>query len=194
MLEFFNNVYNFIMGLIIGSSFYGPIIACFLIFIESIMPVLPLFVFITILFISYGYFWGYIISYILTCLGCYFSFYLCRKYLRNYFIKKVRKINKFNNSMKIIDDISLTNLSLLIAIPFTPAFAVNIAAAISNMDFKKYAISIIIGKIFMVAFWGFIGTTLIESLKNPKIMIIIIFMMIIVYIISKIVNKKLKIE
>lgn len=194
MLNIFNNIYVFIIELITGSSFYGPIIACFLIFVESIIPALPLFVFITILFISYGYFVGYLISYILTCLGCLFSFYLCRKYLRTYFIKKVRKMEKFNNFMKIIDKISVSNLSMLIAIPFTPAFAINIAAAISNMDFKKYAVSIIIGKIFMVAFWGFIGTSLVESLKNPKIMIIIIIMTGITFLISKIVNKKLKIE
>lgn len=193
MLDLFDNVYNFIMALITGSSFYGPIIACLLIFFESIIPILPLFVFITILFISYGFLWGYIISYILTCLGCFFSFYLCRKYLRKYFIKKVRKINKLNSFMKIIDNISLSNLSLLIALPFTPAFLVNIAAAISDMEFKKYAVAIIIGKLFMVAFWGFIGTSLIESLKNPKIMIIIALMMLVVYIISKLVNKKLKI-
>lgn len=194
MLDFLNDIYVFLMELINGSSFYGPIIACLLIFVESIIPALPLFVFITILFISYGYLLGYIISYILTCLGCFFSFYLCRKFLRKYFIKKVRKIDKFNSFMKIIDKISVSNLSVLIAIPFTPAFLVNIAAAISNMDFKKYAISIIIGKLFMVAFWGFIGTSLVESLKNPKIMIIIGIMLLITYAVSKLVNKKLKIE
>lgn len=189
-----NSVYEFIMMLITGSSFYGPIIACLLIFFESIIPVLPLCVFITILFLSYGFLWGYIISYLLTCLGCFFSFYLCRKYFRNYFNKRIRKIEKLDKFMKIIDNISLSNLSLLIALPFTPAFLVNVAASISDMKFKKFAISIIIGKLFMVAFWGFIGTSLIESLKNPKIMILIVLMMIIVYLISKIVNKKLKIE
>jgi uncharacterized membrane protein YdjX (TVP38/TMEM64 family) len=189
-----NSIYEFIMMLITGSSFYGPIIACLLIFFESIIPVLPLCVFITILFLSYGFLWGYIISYLLTCLGCFFSFYLCRKYFRNYFNKRIRKIEKLDKFMKIIDNISLSNLSLLIALPFTPAFLVNVAASISDMKFKKFAISIIIGKLFMVAFWGFIGTSLIESLKNPKIMILIVLMMIIVYLISKIVNKKLKIE
>ena len=189
-----NSVYEFIMMLITGSSFYGPIIACLLIFFESIIPVLPLCVFITILFLSYGFLWGYIISYLLTCLGCFFSFYLCRKYFRNYFNKRIRKIEKLDKFMKIIDNISLSNLSLLIALPFTPAFLVNVAASISDMKFKKFATSIIIGKLFMVAFWGFIGTSLIESLKNPKIMILIVLMMIIVYLISKIVNKKLKIE
>ena len=64
----------------------------------------------------------------------------------------------------------------------------------SNMDTKKYLISIIIGKIFLVYFWGFIGTSLIESISNPKILIEIGIMMLIAFILSKIVNKKYRIE
>ena len=32
----------------------------------------------------------------------------------------------------------ITNLILVIAIPFTPAFLINIAAAIANIDKKKF--------------------------------------------------------
>lgn len=194
MGELLNNIYNYIMELISSSSLYGPLLACLLIFLESILPVLPLFVFITIIFIAYGYFWGYLISYILTSLGCFFAFYLCRKFLTNFFEKKVRKIKEFDKLMKKIDDMKLSNLVLLIAIPFTPAFLINIAAALSKIEFKKFAIAILIGKLSLVAFWGFIGTSLVESLKNPKIIIIIIIMLLIAYIISKIVAKKLHIK
>ena len=96
--------------------------------------------------------------------------------------------------MTKIDKISLSNLSLIIAVPFTPAFAVNIASSLSEMQFKKFFFAILIGKIFLVFFWGFIGTSLIESLKNPKILIIIGIMLIIAYILSKYATKKLDIE
>ena len=167
-----NEVYNFLMNLVNSSSIYGPIFACILIFIESVLPVLPLFVFITIVFVSFGYLSGFLISYILTILGCFFSFYLCRTFLKNFFKKKIRKIDKFDKIMKRIDKIKLSNLVLLISVPFTPAFLINIASALSEMNFKKFAISIMIGKIFIVFFWGFIGTSFVESLKNPKIMLI----------------------
>ena len=189
-----NSIYNYIMSLISSSVVFGPILACLLIFLESILPVLPLFVFITIIFIAYGYVIGYLISYILTCLGCFCAFFLCRKYLKNFFEKKIRKNNFFDKFMKKIDKMSLSNIVILIAIPFTPQFVINVAAALSKMSFKKYMISILIGKLFLVAFWGFIGTSLVESLKNPKIMIIIVIMLLVSYILSKIVNKKLEIE
>lgn len=194
MMNFLNNLYNIIMDIVTNSVFWGPVLACILIFFESIIPVLPLFVFITIIFIAYGYVFGFIISYILTCLGCFFMFYLCRTILKDIFTKRIRKVEKFDNLMKKIDKISLSNLVLLIAIPFTPAFLINIASALSEIKFKKFTIAVLIGKVSLVFFWGFIGTSLIESLKNPKILIVILIMLAIAYVLSKIATKKLDIE
>ena len=137
MMEFMNNLYNIIMDVVTNSEVWGPLLACLLIFGESLIPVLPLFVFITIIFIAYGYVIGFIISYFLTSLGCFFMFYLCRTVLKKVFTKRVRKIQKFDNLMKKIDKISLPNLALLIAIPFTPAFLINIGCGIVDMNKNK---------------------------------------------------------
>ena len=67
---------------------------------------------------------------------------------------------------------------------------VNIAAGLSNMPIKKYMTSLIIGKIFLVIFWGFIGTSLLQSLTNPTALIKIIILVSIAYVISKIISKK----
>lgn len=189
-----NDIYNFIMDIIRSSSIYGPLFACLLIVLESMLPVLPLFVFIGIVFISFGYIPGFFISYILTITGCIISFYLVRKLFGNFFTKKIRKSDNFDKIMKKIDKISLSTLALLIAIPFTPAFLINIASALSNMKFKKYFIALLIGKISLVFFWGFISTSLLESLRNPKIMIIIVIMLLVAYGLSKIATKKLNVE
>lgn len=194
MGEFLNNIYEFVMNIINSSTIWGPLFACLLIFIESILPVLPLFVFITIIFIAYGYVMGFLIAYILTVLGCLFSFFLCRRFLKNFFQKKVRKNQKLDNLMKKIDNLSFSNLTLLIAIPFAPAFLINIAAALTEVTFKKFSAAIILGKLSIVFFWGFIGTSLVESLKNPKIIIIIVIMLGITYALSKIITKKLKVN
>ena len=194
MEEFLSSIYENIINIINSSTIFGPLFACFLIFIESILPVLPLFVFITIIFIAYGYTIGFLIAYLLTTLGCFFSFFMCRKFLKSFFKKKIRKIDNFDKFMKKIDKISFSNLVLLISIPFTPAFLINIAASLAEVSFKKFSIAILIGKPFIVFFWGFIGTSLLESLKNPKILVIIIIMLGISYLISKIVTKKLELN
>ena len=52
----------------------------------------------------------------------------------------------------------------------------------------------IIGKIFLVYFWGFVGVSLIESIKNPIYLVRVGILLAIAYVISKIVSKKFKIE
>jgi len=58
------------------------------------------------------------------------------------------------------------------------------------MSKKKYLYSILIGKIFLVIFWGFIGTSLINSFKNPINLLYIAIMLLICFIISRLMNKK----
>lgn len=179
---------NFLMSI----GIWGYVLSCFLILIESIIPVLPLSVFITLLFYKLGPFIGFIISYIFTILGCIMSYKLFNSKLRNKLEKYIEKNNKdkLNKLVKNINKIKFNNLCLLIAVPFTPAFLINIAAGLVNMNFKKYLYSLLIGKVFLIIFWGFIGTTLINSIKNPINLVYITIMLVICYIISKLVSKR----
>ena len=93
-----------------------------------------------------------------------------------------------------MDNIKLRNLVLLHAIPFTPAFAINIAGGLSQIGFKKYLVSLFIGKIFMVFFWGYVGTSLIDCIKNPIKFIYIGIILLIAYLISTFVSKKFNIN
>ena len=195
-MEILNSINVFIVALLAKMGVFAPILACSLILIESMLPILPLAIFITINFYYMGALVGFIISWILTCIGCYISFKLCRNVLKKHFDNMMDKKEhkKLKKMMKVIDDLTLDQLVILIAIPFTPAFLVNIAAGLSNMYKKKFITSIIIGKIFLVYFWGFVGTSLIESLKEPLILLKILVLILIAFILSRIVNKKYHIE
>lgn len=193
ILEF---IYNLFMNMINSAGIFAPILSSLLILIESIVPVLPLSLFITINAVYLGSLTGFIISYVFTILGCYLSFKLCNNYLKKYYDrvlnkKEHKRIKKFMNG---VNKLSLEKLTIVIAIPFTPAFLVNIACGLANVDEKKFAVSLFIGKIFLVLFWQFIGTSLIESIKNPLILIKVIIMLIGAFIISKIINKKYRLE
>lgn len=78
--------------------------------------------------------------------------------------------------------------------PFTPAFLINIAAGIARIDTKKYLYALMIGKISLVYFWGYIGVSLIDSLKNPMILIKIVVILVIMYFVSLVVNKKFNLK
>ena len=194
MGEVFKDFYNFIMDTIDSLGFYGPFLGCLLIILESIIPALPLFVFITINFIAFGHILGFIISWICTIIGCLISYFVVKKFLRNWVVKKIKNIELLNKCMNYIENLSLTKIAVILSIPFTPAFMMNIAAGLVNMNFKKFFIAILISKIFLVYFWGEVGTGIVESFQNPSSIITVILMVIIAYILSLIIKKIFKIN
>lgn len=192
MHEILSNIDVFINNLLSSLGIYGPILGCVLILVESILPVLPLSAFITLNFYAFGHLYGFIISYILTVIGCNLSFFLSRKILKNkmnYLMKKYDK-NKILKLLSKFSNIKFKHLTLILAFPFTPAFMINILGGSSKMEYKKFLLSSIVGKPFMVYFWGYIGVTLLESLKHPILLIKVVVLMLVAYIISVIVNKK----
>lgn len=195
-INILHTVDTFITTILSNMGVFAPILACLLIIVESIFPVLPLAVFITINFYYMGSLIGFIVSWVLTCIGCYISYKLCRKVLKVHFDNMLDKKEhkKLKKLMKVINNLKFEQLAVIIAIPFTPAFLVNIAAGLSNMNGKKFISAIIIGKIFLVYFWGFVGTSLIESLEEPLVLLKILVLIIIAFAISRIVNKKYHIE
>ena len=172
----------------------GPLFGCFLILVESMVPVLPLCVFITLNFYVFGTFMGFLISYVLTVIGCVIAFSLSRKFLNKFILNKRFGKKESKEMIKTFSNISVSNLATMMAFPFTPAFLINIFSGLSKMEFKNFLISCLIGKAFMVYFWGFIGTSFIVSFKSPICIVKITCLLIITFLVSKIVTKKFNLE
>ena len=187
-------IYDFIINLITTTGSLGMMLDCLLIISESIIPALPLGLFITVLCVNYGYVIGFLISWIFTIIGCMISYYLFQTIFKGIVDRKLRKYEFANKLLTMIDKMTFSNLVLLISLPITPAFLVNIVAGVSNMKVNKFLPALMIGKISLVAFWGYVGTSLIEGLKNPMILIKVRIIIIIMFIISKIINKKLNLD
>ncbi len=194
IVEILNTLKEWLDNLLANSGIFAPLLACLFIVLEAVFPFLPLFLFISINFLAFGNTLGFIISWILTIVGSYLVYILIKKGFYNKFSKYVKDKQKLTKTKDYINNIKLTQLTVIIAIPFTPSFLINIAAALSDIPTKKYLISLIIGKISTVFFWGFIGKSLIDSLTDIKTIIIILLMIIVVYIISLIINKYLKLK
>lgn len=174
----------------------GFIIGFLLIIIEAFLPVLPLGAFVTLNVNAFGIFPGLLLSWIAAIIGSYLMYLLC------YYIstKIIYKFLKKETQEKVVDkmttfkNIKLTNLVLIITLPFAPSCFINLLAGVSNIKKEKYLLSLIIGKAFMISFWAYIGMSLIESLTDIKAIIFILLILLVAYIVSKIISKKLKIE
>lgn len=177
----------------------GPISGIVLIILESIIPILPLGVFIALNVTSFGSVFGFILSWISTCIGCLLSFSFFRyffrgkleKYLKKHRNKNIRQAKKIK---KKIDTISFSNLVLIVALPFTPAFAINIAAGLSKITKRKFLSAIFIGKLSITYFWGYIGKSFIDSMMDITTIIRICLLLVVAYVLSKVIGNKMNIE
>ena len=174
----------------------GILFGMLLIMIESFIPVLPLSVFIALNTHTFGLLPGIVMSWVSTCIGCYISYlifyYVSNNIIYKYLSKKTR--NKIDKAVDKFQNISLANLTVRITLPFTPAFLINILAGVSGMSKKKYIVAVVIGKIFMVSFWGYIGKSFVESMTDISAIIVMSIMIIIAYALSKLIGKNANIE
>lgn len=174
----------------------GILFGMLLIMIESFIPALPLSVFIALNTHTFGLLPGILMSWVSTCIGCYISYlifyYVSNNIIYKYLSKKTR--NKIEKAVDKFQNISLANLTVIITLPFTPAFLINILAGVSGMSKKKYIVALLIGKIFMVSFWGYIGKSFVESMTDISAIIVMSIMIIIAYALSKLIGKNANIE
>lgn len=166
----------------------------FIIIIESIIPILPLALFIAVNTVVFGNVLGFVISWIATIIGCSISFFVFRKGFSKVIYKKLDHNKKGKILMQRISDLDFSKLVFIMAIPFTPAFSINIGAGLSKMNYRKYLLALIISKLSIVYFWGFIGTTFVESITDIGVLIKISLILFLTFILSRVVINKFKIQ
>lgn len=188
------DVGNNLVDLLTSLGVWGAFLGCIFILFESIIPPVPLALFITLNFLVFGPWLGFIISWIFTCLGCILSYFLFKKGVSDKYLEKLKRNPKFNKILFKINKMSVSSLAVLIAIPFTPAFLVNIAAGIARVDFKKFVTALLIGKVSLVYFCGFVGTSLVKAFSEPIVLVKVGVIVVVVYLISTILTKKLKLD
>ena len=190
MEELILNIVNFIQN----SGFLGVFLSCFILTIESIIPIIPLLVFISVNYLILGPFWGFILSWSFTVLGSVLSYWIFKNRFSNKFLEKTKHNEQVDKYIKVLRKISTGKLLLIVALPLTPAFAVNIAAGILKIDYKKYITAILFGKISLVIYSSYIGTTFVDGIKNPILLVKLAILISIIYIAFLIVKKVFKLN
>lgn len=185
-------LYDFVDKSILLLQEYGFLAGSLLIILESMIPILPLGIFVAFNFNAYGFFIGFLISYLSTIFGCVLAYFLSKRLFSVYISKKSKDSERLDRIVKVFKNVKFSNLVLIIALPFSPAFLINIAAGTVKMNLKKFIAALFISKISIVYFWGMVGKSFIESLGDIDSLIIISLLLLFCYFLSKIVEKKLK--
>lgn len=191
MITKFHNAINIITDYF---TKFGPLGGLLLIIINSIYPIaVPLGVYMAFNVSAFGLLFGIIISYVGTIIGCIISFILFKKFDTRFF-KKFNEREKVKKIKGKMNNITIPSLATITAMPFFPAYLINIAAGLSRVDNKKFIVGICIGKIPLVLFWCLIGKSFMDSVTDYKTLIILVLMLVLTYVISKVLTKVFKWE
>ncbi len=194
VFETLKNLNDVLNDFLLNAGVWAPILSSVLIVLEGIFAFLPLVVFVTINILTLGPVLGGILSWILTTIGSFLAFYLCRKGFSKYFQRFIGGKEKMSKAMNFIDNLKFKQLVLIIAIPFAPSFFINVGAGLSKIPLKKYLYALLIAKIFVIIFLGYIGCNLVECLTNPVMFIKVVLLVVGAYVFAQIINKKFDLD
>jgi uncharacterized membrane protein YdjX (TVP38/TMEM64 family) len=167
----------------------GPVAGVILPVIEAFIPMLPLVGFVIINVAVFGFFMGYLYSWLGNCLGSLLLFMLIRKIGGKKIENKIEK-SKYKVTLEKIRKKNLTVLFFLYCFPFTPSFLISGTAALTNMNTQQFVLALLPSKFVMILSLAFIGQNVNSYFENPAKSLFFIAFIIAVNFISKYFIKK----
>ncbi|WP_199426435.1 TVP38/TMEM64 family protein [Thermaerobacillus caldiproteolyticus] len=135
--------------------------------LESFFPVLPLFIFVMANAAAFGLWEGFLISWIGTCLGSIFVFWIARKVGQKQFFRFLSRHQKVRRLMNWVERHGFGPLFLLYCFPFTPSAIINVVAGLSRISRQQFILAVLFGKMVMIFMISFIGYDLAALVKQP---------------------------
>ncbi|MEG0383970.1 MAG: TVP38/TMEM64 family protein [Solibacillus sp.] len=169
----------------------GPFAGIILTFIESFIPILPLFVIVVANASAYGLFWGFLLSWLGTVAGSYAFFLLIRKFGNHRIFKPIKGQQQIKKLIHWVDIRGFTPLFILLCLPFTPVVVVNSVAGLSNIKRKYYLFTLFASKPVMIFLMSYLGSDLRAILSAPVKIIVSGLIILAIWGIGKFVERSL---
>ena len=168
---------------------WGPAAAILLPVVEAFFPMLPLVGFVIINVAAFGFFFGYLYSWIGNCLGSFLLFLLLRKVGGKRINEKISR-SKFRYTLEKVREKQLNVLFLLYCFPFAPSFLLSGTAALTNMRTEMFLAILLPSKFVMLLSLAFIGENVSSFFENPAKSIFFIIFIVLLNLLVKYVFEK----
>ncbi len=168
---------------------WGPVAAILLPVVEAFIPMLPLVGFVIINVAAFGFFFGYLYSWIGNCLGSFLLFLLLRKVGGKRINEKISR-SKFRYTLEKVKKKQLNVLFLLYCFPFAPSFLLSGTAALTNMRTEMFLAILLPSKFVMLLSLAFIGENVSSFFENPAKSIFFIIFIVLLNLLVKYVFEK----
>lgn len=163
------------------SSFgwYGYAAGMLLVVLQTIFPFVPFVLVAGANVLLFGFWLGYAVNYVFSCLGAILSFLLVRRYGQAWAIKKLAPYGYIGKLNDKLERHGLLYIMLSRIIPIFPSFAINLAAAVMKVRARDFIIGSMLGKLPMILLESMIGHDLlfIRHHKGRLLLLLAIFVL-----------------
>ncbi|MCK6256655.1 TVP38/TMEM64 family protein [Fictibacillus sp. KIGAM418] len=160
--------------------------------LESIIPVLPLFIIVAGNAAAYGFWLGALFSWLGAVIGSMIVFFLVRKLGQQRFLHFITKHHKIEKLLGWMERRGFGTLFLIYCFPFTPSALINVIAGLSRINQKTFVLSVALGKLVMIAIISFIGYDFLDVIKNPLKLGLAVFGILVLWLGGKVVESRMK--
>lgn len=187
-VEFWENLFH-------SFRILGPLAPILLAMVESFVPVLPLVAIVTLNVAAHGMVLGFLYSWIGSAGGSTLVFLFFRRLVKPYALRFANRHPKIENAREWVNGkLKWQALFFIIIMPFTPSAFVNFAIGVSDFDEKLYIKVMVTAKVIMLILLSLFGQSVVQAIKNPAFLIVAGLLALVLYLVSKYVNKKNNLE
>lgn len=159
-------------------------------FVEALIPMLPLVAIVTFNVAGHGMFWGFVYSWIGSTIGAIAVFMFFRNIKNTKLLYKFLHLKRINQLIQWVSRQDKKLLFLVSIFAFTPSCIVNISFGLSDFDSKTFIQTIVLAKLVMISSLVLFGTTVVNSLEDPVMIIVSVVILAILYFLSNYMSKK----
>ncbi|MFD2208454.1 TVP38/TMEM64 family protein [Virgibacillus halophilus] len=183
---------DYIQDLLDRYQSLGPLPGLLLPFLEAFIPVLPLFVFVFANAAAYGLFFGFIYSWVGASLGAMGVFFLIRYLGKKSWFRRIRENKQVRRITLWLEKHGFGPLFLLLCFPFSPSAIINVVAGLSKINFKQFALAVLLGKTVMIFSIAYVGSSITSFAKNPVKTTVIGICILLFWIFGKFIERRLQ--
>lgn len=168
---------------------FGYIPGFVLIYFRAIIPILPLTLYVILIMHTYGAIVGIIMCWLGIVSGTFTMFLIFKRLVNTKKMKQFKTKRFVQRLISFIDRQGLIPLFILLCFPFTPNTLINVVASLSHIKTKYYFIVLTLSKLISITVLGIMGREVTTIFTNPIRAIVTILFFIILWFISKRVEK-----
>jgi len=148
-------------------SAYGPLPGLLLPLIESFFPFLPLILFVAVNANVYGFWLGFLYSWLGVSAGAMLVFWISRTIGGRFGTWLERRFPVSSKFFQWIERKGFTPIFLLACFPFSPSFLINLASGLSTVRFQTFMTAILLGKAVMISSISLLSFNITDLAHEP---------------------------